>query len=204
VAGIAGLILAGGGASRMGGGDKPLLEVGGVPILARIIAALGPDLSALAISANGDPARFAACGLPILADEGEFSGQGPLAGLSAGLDWAAARGADCLLSVPGDTPFLPRGLASALTPAPSFAACAGRDHPLAALWPVRHRHELRRVLRTQSSRSVAGFGVRIGSRRVAFPAEQASRFINVNTPADLATARAIAEDRSAGTGRATV
>ncbi len=202
MAAIVGLILAGGGASRMGGGDKPLLEVGGVSIIARIIAAIGADLAALAISANGDPARFAACGLPILADE--FAGQGPLAGLCAGLDWAATRGARCLLSVPGDTPFLPRGLAAALAPGPSFAACAGGDHPLAALWPVSHRHELRRFLGTPSSRAVAGFSARIGARRVTFPPEQAFGFINVNTPADLATARAIADDRSAGKADAAV
>ena len=87
----AALILAGGGATRLGGGDKPLLEVGGTPMLARIIAALRPDASAIAISANGDPTRFAAFGLPVLPD-GAFAGQGPLAGVLAGLDWAAATG----------------------------------------------------------------------------------------------------------------
>ena len=84
----AALILAGGKASRMGGGDKPLLDVGGSSMLARVIAALRPDAAAVAISANGDPARFGAFALPVLPD-GAFVDQGPLAGVLAGLDWAA-------------------------------------------------------------------------------------------------------------------
>ena len=131
----AALILAGGDARRLGGRDKPLLDVGGVPILARLIATLREDTAATAISANGDPTRFAAFGLPVLPD-GPFAGEGPLAGVLAGLDWAASVRAVTLLTVPGDTPFIPAGLAAALTPAPACAASHGRTHHLIALWPV--------------------------------------------------------------------
>jgi molybdopterin-guanine dinucleotide biosynthesis protein A len=110
---IAGLILAGGAASRIGGGDKPLLNVGGRPMLARILHTLAADLTDIAISANGDPTRFASLGCPVL-DDGVFVGEGPLAGILAGLDWAAGLGCSALLSVPGDTPFVPRGLAALL------------------------------------------------------------------------------------------
>ena len=128
----------------MGGGDKPLLEVGGDTMLSRIIAVLREDVAAIAISANGDPARFARFALPVLPD-GQFEGEGPLAGVLAGLDWASALGAGALLTVPGDTPFVPHGLAGALSPAPACAASNGRAHHLVALWPVGCRDELRRT-----------------------------------------------------------
>lgn len=188
--GAAALILAGGRAARMGGGDKPLLVVAGRPMIARIIAAL--DEGPVAISANGDPARFAGFGLPVLAD-GVFVGQGPLAGLLAGLEWAAGLGADTLLTVPGDTPFIPSGLAAALSPAPACAASNGRLHPLVALWPVGCRDALRQLLSAPGRRDVAHFARSIGMRRVDFPAAKWDAFMNVNTPDDLAIARTIAE-----------
>lgn len=187
----AALILAGGGATRMGSADKPLLEVGDTPILSRIIAALRPDAAAVAISANGDPARFAAYGLPVLPDGG-FAGQGPLAGVLAGLDWTAAIGAEALLTVPGDTPFVPRGLAAALAPPPACASSNGRTHHLVALWPTTCRDTLRALLAAPGSRAVARFADAIGMRRVAFPAGKWDPFLNVNTPDDLATARSLA------------
>src|SRR5690349_8311684 len=118
---VAALVLAGGSARRMGGGDKPLLELDGRPMIERIAAALGPGL--VALSANGDPARFAAFGMPVLSD-GAFAGEGPLAGLLAGLDWATSLDASALLTVPGDTPFIPRNLATLLAPPPACAASA--------------------------------------------------------------------------------
>lgn len=187
--GTAALVLAGGRATRMGGGDKPLLAVAGRPMIARIIAALdGP----VAISANGDAARFSVFGLPVLAD-GVFAGEGPLAGVLAGLEWAAGLGAGTLLTVPGDTPFIPRGLAAALAPAPACAASNGRLHPLVALWPVRCRDELRRLLSAAGRRDVAHFAQSIGMRRVDFPVAKWDAFMNVNTPDDLTVARTIAE-----------
>jgi molybdopterin-guanine dinucleotide biosynthesis protein A len=205
---IAGLILAGGSATRLGGGDKPLLDVGGRPMLARILATLQGDLSDIAISANGDPARFAAFGRPVLAD-GAFAAQGPLAGILAGLDWAAGLGCSALLSVPGDTPFIPRGLPARLAPAPSCAVQGGRTHHLVALWPVAARDELRAMLAAPGARAVARFAARIGVRGVEFPATQAALFANVNTADGLAEARLLAEgidgidggDRRAGGDR---
>jgi molybdenum cofactor guanylyltransferase len=187
----AALILAGGGARRMGGGDKPLLELAGRPMIARVIAAL--DARHIAISANGDPQRFAAFNLPVL-DDREFAGQGPLAGIMAGRDWAASVGAASLLSVPGDTPFIPNGLATALAPPPAGAASNGRMHHLVALWPISCRDDLRRLLSTPGRRDIAHFARLIGMRRVDFAAAKWDPFLNVNTPEDLATARAIAEE----------
>ncbi len=186
------LILAGGKASRMGGGDKPLLDIGGTSMLSRVIAALSTEAAAVAISANGDPARFAGFGLPILPD-GAFEGEGPLAGLLAGLDWAAAQDATALLTVPGDTPFIPGGLAAALAPPPACAATGDRAHHLIALWPVACRDELRRLLSAPGRRNVEHFARLIGMRRVDFPLPKWDAFVNVNTPDDLALARGIAE-----------
>jgi molybdenum cofactor guanylyltransferase len=189
----AALILAGGTARRMGGGDKPLLDLAGRRMIERIVAAL--DAPHVAISANGDPARFASLHLPLLSD-GEFTDQGPLAGVLAGLDWAASLGADTLLTVPGDTPFIPPGLAAVLAPAPACAASNDRPHYLVALWPVQCRGDLRRLLSAPDRRDVAHFASRIGMRRVDFPVAKWDPFLNVNTPDDLAAARAIAEGRT--------
>jgi molybdenum cofactor guanylyltransferase len=188
----AALILAGGKASRMGGGDKPLLDVGGSSMLARVIAVLRPDAAAIAISANGDPARFAAFAVPVLPDAA-FEGEGPLAGLLAGLDWAVTLHAAALLTVPGDTPFVPAGLATALAPPPACAATGDRGHHLVALWPVACRDDLRRLLSVPGRRNVEHFARLIGMRRVDFPLAKWDAFVNVNTPDDLALARSIAE-----------
>jgi molybdopterin-guanine dinucleotide biosynthesis protein A len=176
---IAALILAGGGARRMGGVDKPLLSLGRRTILAEILARLRPQVSAIALSANGDPARFGAYGLPVLADP--VPDQGPLAGLLQGLEWAAGCGAEALLSVPGDTPFVPRDLAARLSPAPACASSGGQVHPLVALWPVACRDRLR----AWTDPRVRSFAREIGMREVV--CEEAA-FLNVNTPSDLAAA----------------
>jgi molybdopterin-guanine dinucleotide biosynthesis protein A len=185
---IAALVLAGGAARRMGGGDKPLLELDGQTMLARVIAQLGlPDI---AISANGDPARFAAFGGPVL-DDGAFAGQGPLAGVLAGLAWAAGRGAEALLTVPGDTPFIPAGLAEALAPPPACAASNGNRHYLVALWPIACRDALRALLSRPGPRDTRGFAAALGMRRVDFPVATWDPFMNINSQEDLATARDI-------------
>jgi molybdenum cofactor guanylyltransferase len=188
----AAVVLAGGRARRLGEQDKPLLPVGGVPMLARIVATLRADGHCIAISANGDPARFAEFAHPVLPD-GAFAGEGPLAGVLAGLDWAAAQGAEALLTVPGDTPFVPSGLAAALAPPPACAASGGRPHWLVALWPVVCRGRLRRMLSAPGRRDVAAFAQAIGVRQVDFAVAKWDGFFNVNTPQDLAMARAIAE-----------
>ncbi len=174
----------------MGGGDKPLLEVGGRPMLARVIEVLRAEAEAVAISANGNPARFAAFGCAVL-DDGAFAGRGPLAGVLAGLDWAARQGAAALLTLPGDTPFAPPGLAARLAPAPACAENAGRVHHLVALWPVAGRDALRRFLSGPGSHPAHQFAGIIGMRCVAFSPSAFDPFLNVNTPSDLIAARAM-------------
>jgi len=189
---IAGLALAGGRSRRLGGGDKPLLRIGGRSMLERVLEVLATEAEAVAISANGDPSRFAAFGRPVLPD-GEFAGSGPLAGVLAGLDWAAGLGAEALLTVPGDTPFVRAGLAAALSPAPACAESNGMRHYLAALWPVGVRSTLRFALSAGAPRSVGRFATEIGARAVVFPALPCDPFLNVNTPEEFAAARAVAE-----------
>jgi molybdenum cofactor guanylyltransferase len=174
----------------MGGGDKPMLDLVGTRMIERIVAAL--DARHIAISANGDPTRFASLNLPVMSD-GDFTGAGPLAGVLAGLEWAVSLGGNTLLTVPGDTPFIPSGLGRALAPAPACAASDGRVHHLVALWPVARRGALRRLLSAPGRRDVGEFASRIGMRWVDFPAAKWDPFLNVNTPEDLAAARAIAE-----------
>ena len=196
--GVCALVLAGGAARRLGGGDKPLRMLGGQPLLAHVLARLAAGGErAVALSANGDPARFARFGLPVL-DDGAFAGQGPRAGVLAGLDWAASRGAGTLLTVPGDTPFIPRDLVALLAPAPSCAASGGRVHHLVALWPVAARAALRSRLATDGPRNVAAFAMTLGLRAVAVAVgdQPCDPFLNVNTPEDLARAQVML-DRAA-------
>ncbi len=180
----AALILAGGSASRMGGGDKPLLLLAGRSMLDRLVQTLAADHPLLAISANGDPARFNTR-LPVLPDP--VPGQGPLGGVLAGLDWAAAAGAAFLLTVPGDTPLVPPGLAAVLAPAPAVAESGGRRHHLVALWPTAAAPALRAWLGQPGSRSVRAFADTLAMRPVRFGGDP---FANVNTPADLAALEA--------------
>lgn len=170
----------------MGGGDKPLLVAGGHTLLGHLQARLGPQVDWLAISANGDPDRFAAFGVPVLADG--LVGMGPLAGVLAGLDWAAGQGADVLVTVPGDTPLISDDLVRRLMPAPAFAASVGRMHWLVGLWPVTTRTMLRELLISASrGPRVSDYVRAIGARAVDLPPDSLD---NVNTPDDLARLRA--------------
>jgi molybdopterin-guanine dinucleotide biosynthesis protein A len=187
---IAGLVLAGGRASRMGGGDKCLLrvtdtKVGDTTVLDILLARLGPQAGALAMSANGDAARFARFGLPVLPDLPLHAG--PLAGVAAGLAWATSLGADALLTVPGDTPFIPADLAEKLAPAPAWAMSDGAVHPLVALWPA--AAPLAAWLEGGGSLRVRTFGEAIGMRTVVF-SQTPDPFFNINTPDDLRVAQA--------------
>lgn len=169
----------------MGGGDKPLLIAGGRTLLDHLRLRLAPQVDRLAISANGDPARFASYGLDVLADG--FAGLGPLAGVLAGLDWAAGQGATTLLTVPGDTPLIAPDLAARLTPAPAFAASGSRMHWLVGLWPVASRTVLREMLeRASRGPRVSDYARAIGAHAVELPA---GGLDNVNTPDDLARLR---------------
>lgn len=189
------VILAGGRATRMGGGDKVLLPLAGQPLLAHLIGRLRPQVAAIALSANGDPARFAAFGLPVLPDP--LPGQpGPLAGVLAGMDWAAARGATRLLAIAGDTPFPPPDLARRLAQAGPLAVAASpgpdgqpRLHPTVALWPVALRERLRGALAAGEHR-IGAFARAQGAAIVTFEG-QPDPFLNINTPDDLAAARAL-------------
>lgn len=185
---IVGLALSGGASRRMGGGDKALLEIGRRPMLSYVLERLRGETVAVAISANSEPARFTVFECPVLPD-GEFAGRGPLAGVLAGLQWAASLGAATLLSIPGDTPFVPAGLAAALAPAPACAAAGGLVHHLVALWPAAARGCLREFLRGPGPYSVRGFAKVIGMRTVVFE-DAADLFRNINTPDQLAAAEA--------------
>jgi len=162
-------------------------------MLELVLEVLAIEAEAVAISANGDPSRFAAFGRPVLPD-GEFAGSGPLAGVLAGLDWAAGLGAEALLTVPGDTPFVRAGLAAALSPAPACAESSGTRHYLVALWPVAVRSALRSMLSAGGPRAVGRFASEIGMRPVVFQTLPCDPFLNVNTPEELGAARAVAEN----------
>lgn len=196
---VPGVILAGGRASRMGGGDKGLLDLAGQPLLAHVIARLGPQVAELALNANGDPGRFAEFGLPVIADN--LPGlPGPLAGVLAGLDWAAERGAAAVVTAAADTPFLPLDLAARLQAAAGsagLALAASRDadgltlHPTCGLWPVRLRGALRMALEG-GLRKVRVWAEAQGAGVAEFPAQPFDPFFNVNTPEDLARALSLA------------
>jgi molybdenum cofactor guanylyltransferase len=198
-----GILLAGGLARRMGGGDKALRKAGGISLLAHVIAALRPQCEGLVLSANGDPARFAGFDLPIVADNVPGF-MGPLAGILAGLDWIAARCPDVALaiSVPADTPFLPGDLAARLIDArakdSAVIACArsgGRTHPAVALWPVAIRNDLRHALGVDDMRKVEAFSQNYRRAIVEWPIEPYDPFFNANVPSDLAAAEAILSRR---------
>ncbi|MGH6812710.1 MAG: molybdenum cofactor guanylyltransferase MobA [Methylocella sp.] len=198
-----GILLAGGRARRMGGGDKALRQLGGIPLLAHAIAALRPQSEGLVLSANGDLARFAGFDVPVVADDVPGF-MGPLAGVLAGLDWIAARRPDVALaiSVPADTPFLPADLAARLIDArakdKALIACAcsgGRTHQAIAVWPVAIRCDLRHALVVEDMRKVDGF-LQNYSRAIAeWPIEPYDPFFNINDPSDLAAAETTLSQR---------
>ncbi|MFC5385980.1 molybdenum cofactor guanylyltransferase MobA [Aquamicrobium segne] len=201
---IAGLIVAGGLSSRMGGGDKSLLELDEKPILDHIISRLQPQVHTLALNANGKASRFAAYGLPILPDTlPDFPG--PLAGVLAGLDWMETQTRhQFLATVASDTPFLPHDLVHRLFAAKTdnpqtiiLAGSNGRQHPVFALWPAGLSGELRNYLQA-GHRKMFDFIAAKPFITVEFAAQNGlDPFFNINTPADLAAALPfIREDRA--------
>lgn len=195
-----GLVLAGGLARRMGGGDKARLSIGGATILQRALARIGPQCEAVILNANGDPSRFADTGLAVVPDSiPDFAG--PLAGILAGLDWAAANAPRCawLLSVPGDCPFLPKDSVARLHEARLKAgaplACARSGewrHPVVGLWPVDLREDLRRALIDDGLRKIEIWTARHGVAIADWPPAPVDPFFNVNTPDDAARAESLA------------
>ena len=191
-----GVLLAGGLARRMGGGDKPLRRLAGRTILERVVERLAPQCDGLIVNANGDPARFADLGLPVVADDVPgFAG--PLAGILAALDWSAAHrpGLQWVASAAADSPFLPRDLVARLHAARATAgvplACAesgGQAHPVNALWPVVLREDLRRALVDEGLRKIDRWTARHGVALATWPTKPVDPFFNANTPEDLAEA----------------
>jgi molybdenum cofactor guanylyltransferase len=203
-----GLVLAGGLARRMGGGDKPRTMIGGQTILSRVISRLAPQCTRLILNANGDPARFADTKLPVIPDDvPDFAG--PLAGVLAGLDWLAAQnnGIEWLMSVPGDCPFLPDDLVERLHQArrqmgagvPFACARSGEwRHPVVALWPLALRQDLRKALVDEDLRKIEVFTARHGVAIADWPADPIDPFFNINTPEDAAKAERIASQHTGG------
>ena len=194
------VILAGGLARRMGGGDKPMREIAGRPLLQRVIDRLAPQCDGLILNANGDATRFADFGLPVIAD-GVVDFPGPLAGVLAGLDWAAAHRPDVrwMLSAPGDCPFLPRDLVARLHAARIaqdtqlvVASSAGQSHPVLGLWDVGLREELRHALVQEDIRKVGRFTARYRLATVEWPVTPLDPFFNANTMEELAEAERLA------------
>ena len=193
-----GVILAGGQARRMGGGDKGLLPLGSSTILGHVIDRLAPQVAGLALNANGEPDRFASFGLPVVSDSIDgFAG--PLAGVLAGLDWAAARGADHIVTAAADTPFFPADLVPRLLMAAedqghpiALARTDNGRHPTFGLWPVALREDLRIAL-TEGVRKVVQWTDKHGTAMADFPTGRFDPFFNVNTPEDLALAQSYLE-----------
>lgn len=196
----AGILLAGGLARRMGGIDKPLAQVGGVAILDRVIAAMRSQCCDLVVNANGDPARFAAQGLPVIADDVPgFAG--PLAGVLAGLDWISMHRPDVgwAVSVAADSPFLPGDLVARLQGARiaqgarlACAASGGWTHPVIGLWDVSLRHDLRKALVEEDMRKIERWTARYPLATVEWVTDPVDPFFNANTPEELAEAEALA------------
>ncbi len=195
-----GVLLAGGLARRMGGGDKPLRTIGGRTILDHVIARLKPQCDELILNANGDPARFASFGLPVVADTVEgFAG--PLAGVLAALDWTAAQHPkiEWVLSAATDCPFLPRDLVARLHRARqderarlAVAASDGQTHPVIGLWNVALREELRHALVVEDIRKIDRWTARYPLATVTWPAQPVDPFFNANTVEDIAEAERLA------------
>ena len=197
---IPGVLLAGGLARRMGGGDKPMRQILGRTILERVIARLAPQCDGLILNANGDPARFAAFGLPVIADSvADFPG--PLAGILAGLDWMAKHRPEVewMLSAAADCPFLPRDLAARLSEASikenaqlAVAASDGQSHPVIGLWRVALRDELRHALVKEDIRKIDRWTARYPLATVTWPVTPLDPFFNANTVEDIAEAERLA------------
>jgi molybdenum cofactor guanylyltransferase len=205
----AGVLLAGGRSSRMEGGDKSLMPLGGQALIAHAIATLAPQVDALVINANGDPARFAELKLPVTPDrDGAFAG--PLAGVLAGMDWARAHqpAARWIATAACDTPFFPADLVARLHAAATqtgadiaLAASGGQSHFVFGLWPVKLTGDLAASL-AEGRRKVQDWIERHPYTVVEFePVDingvMLDPFFNINTPGDLAVAEALMQKDSA-------
>ncbi len=195
---IIGIVLAGGQAQRMGGGDKTLLPLNGGTLLDELVARLQPQVSGWALSANGNPERFARFGVTVLPDAGGVS-EGPLSGILSGLRYACQKDAQAIATVAGDTPFIPHDLIAQLRASTKeltrlvVASSNERVHPTVALWPTSLYAQLAAYLESEPDRKMMRFLDQAGYETRNFSAVPVDPFFNVNTPDDLATARWIAD-----------
>lgn len=179
----------------MGGGDKTLLQLGGRTLLSRVLQRVTQPGDDVALSANGDPLRFAAYGLSVLTDAPAEHGRlGPLAGVLAGMTWASRLGHAALVTVPGDCPFLPLDLVSRLdtmrrqhAAAVVCALSGGRRHHVTALWDVSLEAPLRRAL-GRGVRRIQDFTSSQAIELCDFEPATPDPFLNLNTPDELAAA----------------
>jgi molybdopterin-guanine dinucleotide biosynthesis protein A len=198
-----GVLLAGGQARRMGGGDKCLRHLANRPILAHVIERLRPQVDALVLNANGDPDRFAEFGPPVVPDVIDGHA-GPLAGVLTGMEWVSANRPDCpwIVTVATDTPFLSTDLVAVMMTAlqreEAELACAasnGRVHPVFGLWPVALAASLRRAMVDEDIRKVVRFTERYRLAEADFPAQPLDPFFNTNRPEDLVEAERLLANR---------
>ncbi len=194
--GVVGVLLAGGLARRMGGGDKCLRSLGERTILEHVIDRARPQVAQLLLNANGDPVRFARSGLPVVGDVVDGF-VGPLAGVLTGMEWAEVNRPDCpwIATIATDTPFFPLDLVARMRGAIerqgtelACAASAGRTHPVFGLWPVRLAAELRAAMVDESIRKVDVWTARHRLIEVDFATDPIDPFFNTNRPEDLTTA----------------
>ena len=192
---VAAVLLAGGLARRMGGGDKSLRMLGGKSLLKHALERICPQVASILLNANGDPMRFAAFAVPVAADVVPgFAG--PLAGILTGLEWAAAHAPDCrwVVSIPTDSPLLPLDLVARFKAALAdgarlaCAASGSQTHPVVGLWPVALAADLRRALTEQDERKIDRFTARYPIATVEWPVAPFDPFFNANRPEDLAEA----------------
>jgi molybdopterin-guanine dinucleotide biosynthesis protein A len=196
-----GAILAGGLSRRMGGGDKPLLAFEGRTLLDHVVQRLAPQCDGVILNANGDPSRFGTIRIPVVPDA--IAGRlGPLSGILTALEWCAVHrpDSDWIVSVPGDTPFIPQDLVQRMHEtrirSGQPVACASsntRVHFAVGLWPVSLRHDMRQALLERDMRSVGDWAKLHGYVEVSWPVEPVDPFFNINTPSDWAEANVLAQ-----------
>ena len=196
---VAGVILAGGLSRRMGGNEKSLLQLAGKPPVSWVAEAMQPQVSHLALNANGDPGRFSFLELPVLPDTIEGF-VGPLAGVLAGMKWAAGlQGVSHVVSAAADTPFLPVDLVDKLHSSLqdnddiAMADSVGRIHPVFGLWPIHLAEQLEHFLVAEDKRKILEFANRYTLHSVNFDKPNSDPFFNINTPEDLTAAEEMAE-----------
>ena len=192
------VILAGGAAKRLGGGDKPLRMIGGKPILDWIIERIKPQIHALALSANGNPARFAAYSRDILPDFEPHLG--PMAGIVSAMEWAKKTNpiASHVLILSGDSPFIPSDLVRRLAELPSIApdsmiaaSSAGRTHPTIGFWPIAASDRIKQAIIEGKGRRVSDWLEVFPHQSVEWETQPFDPFFNINTQEDLAAAELV-------------